>query len=71
MTSGQVQRYKLTGNDQIKVTNQTGGTPVLEIGNYQFELPKDNLNQFANQWNQAGSQIQMLSSQSSGGSHQG
>lgn len=66
MTSGQVQRYKLTSQDTIKVS-QMGTTPVLEIGNYHFELPQgSDLQQFVNQWQQAGTQIQNLKGGSSG-----
>lgn len=64
MTGGSVQRYKLSSNDTIKL-NQSTGTPVLEIGQYQFELPKgQELNSFVSQWQQAGTQMQQITNQS-------
>lgn len=61
LSSGSVQRYKLTSSDQISVSTQ-GSTPVLNIGQYQFELPQgQDLNSFVNQWNQAGNQIKNMS----------
>jgi len=62
-TQGQVQRYKLTGNETISV-NKMGSNPVLTIGQYQFELPtsQTELNKFASQWHQASNQFENLSS---------
>jgi len=59
--TGSVQRYKLTGNESINVTKM-GSTSVLEIGQYQFELPADQqgLTRFANNWQQVSSDIQNL-----------
>lgn len=61
MASGQVQRYKLTGNDTISVSKM-GQQSVLQIGNYQFELPtaQPELTKFVNQWHQVSSQIDTL-----------
>lgn len=61
MTSGQVQRYKLTGNDTISVSKM-GQQSVLQIGNYQFELPtsQQELTKFVNQWHQVSNQIESL-----------
>ena len=59
--TGSVQRYKLTGNETINVTKM-GDKPVLEIGQYQFELPSDQqgLNRFVSNWQQVGTEIQNL-----------
>lgn len=34
------QTYVLKGTDSIKV-NKSGNSPMLEIGNYHFQLPSD------------------------------
>lgn len=59
--TGSVQRYKLTGNESINVTKM-GSTPVLEIGQYQFELPSNqtDLNKFVSNWQQVANEIKNL-----------